>query len=94
MATLTSPGLERGTGLDERVRTVHKLEDAMDEQARMADTYQRSLGTGRELDAYVRLREARNRVTALDRWLRWVEDEDSVAAPHADEVPLEAVLGH
>jgi hypothetical protein len=92
MATLTTSGLE--SRADERDRAVGNLEDAMDEQARWAETYEQSLGTPRELEAYVRLRQARGRVAACDRWLQWVDDEGAVVAPPADEVPLEQVLGH
>jgi hypothetical protein len=93
MATLTTSGLDGERTLDEHVRAVRKLEDAMNEQARLADTYQRSLGTGRELSAFVRLREARQRVTACERWLNWVDDDDQAMAPPADGVHLEEVLG-
>ena len=51
-------------------------------------------GTQRELDTYMRLREARRQVSAFDKWLKWVDDEDNANAPPADEVPLEEVLGH
>ena len=66
----------------------------MNRQAHLSETYQRSLGTQRELDTYMRLREARRQVSAFDKWLKWVDDEDNANAPPADEVPLEEVLGH
>jgi hypothetical protein len=94
MATLTTSGLERDSVVDERARALRRLEDALEEQARLAEMYRQSVGTSLELDSYVRLREARNRVTACDRWLRWVDDEDAVVTPPADDVPLENVLGH
>jgi hypothetical protein len=93
MATLTTSGLEDRAAVQEHKRAVHKLEDAMHEQARRAEIYQQSLGTGRELDAYMRLREARAHVAAFDRWLHWVEDEDAPPPPEA-EAPLEEVLAH
>jgi hypothetical protein len=46
------------------------------------------------MDAYMRLREARRQVSAFDKWLHWVDDEDNSNAPPADEVALEEVLGH
>jgi hypothetical protein len=58
MATLTTSGLERD-------RAAATLEDAMDEQARLAEEYERSLGTQRELQAYARLRDANKRVAAF-----------------------------
>jgi hypothetical protein len=91
MATLTTSGLDAA---DEHQRALRRLEDAMNRQARLSETYQRSLGTQRELDTYMRLREARRQVSAFDKWLKWVDDEDNANAPPADEVPLEGVLGH
>jgi hypothetical protein len=91
MATLTTSGLDAA---DEHSRAIRRLEDAMNRQARLDDVYRRCVGTGRELDAYMRLREARRQVSAFDKWLHWVDDEDVSTAPPAEEVPLEEVLGH
>jgi hypothetical protein len=91
MATLTSTGLDPA---DEHQRAVRRLEDAMNRQAKLTETYERSLGTPREMDAYMRLREARRQVSAFDKWLHWVDDEDNSTAPRGEEVPLEEVLGH
>jgi hypothetical protein len=91
MATLTKTGLEAA---DEHQRALRKLEDAMHHQAHLTEVYQQSLGTLREMDAYMRLREARRHVAAFDRWLRWVDDDGNANAPAADDVPLEGVLGH
>jgi hypothetical protein len=91
MATLTKSGLD---AVDEHERAVRRLEDVMNRQAQLTEVYQRSLGTPREMDAYLRLREARRQVSAFDKWLRWVDDEDNATAPSADEVPIEGVLGH
>ena len=91
MATLTKSGLD---AVDEHERAVRRLEDVMNRQAQLTEVYQRSLGTPREMDAYLRLREARRQVSAFDKWLRWVDDEDNSNAPPADESPLEEVLGH
>jgi hypothetical protein len=91
MATLTTSGL---SSADEHERAVRRLEDAMNHHAHLDDVYRRSQGTPRELDAYMRLREARRQVSAFDKWLHWVDDEGVPTAPAADEVPLEGVLGH
>jgi hypothetical protein len=91
MATLTTPGLD---ATDEHERALRRLEDAMNHQAHLDEVYRQSLGTPREMDAYMRLREARRQVSAFDKWLRWVDDEDNSNAPPADEVALEEVLGH
>ena len=91
MATLTTSGLNMA---DEHKRAVHRLEDAMNRQAQLTEVYQQSLGTPRELGAFMRLRDARRQVGAFEKWLHWVDDEDQATAPAADEVPLEEVLGH
>jgi hypothetical protein len=92
MATLTKTGLDAA---DEHARAVQRLEDAMNRQAHLTETYQRSLGTPREMDAYMRLREARRQVSAFDKWLHWVDDEGNANAPPAEEAPtLDEVLGH
>ncbi|HEX6459967.1 MAG TPA: hypothetical protein VF032_13705 [Thermoleophilaceae bacterium] len=91
MATLTNTGLGNA---DEHQRAIRRIEDAMNRQARLTDEYQRSLGTPREMDVYLRLREARRQVSAFHKWLRWVDDEDNANAPPAGEVPLDGVLGH
>jgi hypothetical protein len=93
MATLTTSGLEGRAATEEHDRAARKLEDAMNDQARWAHIYQQSLGTSSELDAYMHLREARGRVTAFDRWLRWVDDEDAPPPPEV-EPAVEEVLGH
>jgi uncharacterized protein HemY len=79
---------------DEHECAVKRLEHAMKRQADLDETYQQSLGTPRELFAFMRLREARKQVSAFDKWLHWVDDEDMATAPPADEVPLDEVLGH
>jgi hypothetical protein len=86
--------IKRFQSVDEHERAVKRLEEAMKRQAELTETYQRSLGTSRELDAYMRVREARRQVSAFDKWLCWVDDEDVSTAPPAGEVPLEEVLGH
>jgi hypothetical protein len=77
------------TSVDEHVRAQRQLAAAMQEQQRLAATYEDSIGTPRELPTYMRLREARKRVDACDKWLHWVDDEDVVPAPAGDELPLE-----
>jgi hypothetical protein len=86
MTTLEHPGLEQ---LDEHTRAQRQLEAALAEQQRLAATYEDSIGTGREMPAYMRLREARKRVDACDKWLHWVDDEDVIPAPAGEELPLE-----
>jgi hypothetical protein len=90
--TLTALGLD---SVDEHERALQRLEDAMNRQAHLDEVYRQSLGTARELDAFMRLREARKQVSAFDKWLKWVDDEDNANAPPAEDVPtLDEVLGH
>jgi len=89
--TLTDAGLEQR---DEHQRAVARLEDAMNRQAHLDEVYRQSLGTPREFGAFMRLREARKEVSAFEKWLHWVDDEDNSTAPPVAETPLDEVLGH
>jgi len=86
MTTLDHPGLEQ---VDEQARAQRQLEAAMSEHQRLAATYEDSIGTTRELPTYMRLREARKRVAACDKWLHWVNDEYVVPAPAGEPLPAE-----
>jgi hypothetical protein len=87
MATLTKPGLERP--VDEHDRAERQLAAAMEEQRHLTATYEESIGTARELPVYMRLREARKRVSACDKWLQWVHDDGVVPAPAGEGLPVE-----
>jgi hypothetical protein len=86
MTTLEHPAVEQ---VDEHTRAERQLEAAMAEQQRLASAYDDSIGTTRELPAYMRLREARKRVDACDKWLHWVDDEDVIPAPAGEVLPLD-----
>ena len=89
---LTASGLD---SVGERERALRRLEDAMNRQAHLDEVYRQSLGTPREMDAFLRLREARRQVTAFDKWLKWVDDEGNANAPPGEGTPeLDEVLGH
>ena len=89
---LTASGLDSA---GERERALRRLEDAMNRQAHLDEVYRQSLGTPREMDAFLRLREARRQVTAFDKWLKWVDDEGNANAPPGEGTPeLDEVLGH
>jgi hypothetical protein len=47
-----------------------RLEAVLAEQARLTENYQRAIGTGREQNAYFRLRDANARVAKYDRIVR------------------------
>jgi hypothetical protein len=89
---LTASGLG---SVDEHSRALQRLEDAMNRQAHLDEVYRQSLGTPRELGAFMRLRDARRQVTAFEQWLRWVDDDDNANAPPGEAAPsLDEVLGH
>ncbi len=75
--------------LDEHERAQRQLDAALEEQQRLAATYEESIGTTRELPVYMRLREARKRVSACDQWLQWVDDDGAISAPHGESLPLD-----
>ncbi len=60
---------------EERDRAVQRLEAALVEQDRLGERLDAAVGTSTELGAYLRLRAAGDRVTALEAWLHWVDDE-------------------
>jgi hypothetical protein len=47
-----------------------RLAAVLAEQARLTDSYRRSIGTGRETSAYFRLRDANAAVSQYDRMAR------------------------
>ena len=54
---------------------VQRLEDGLQEQARLGDRYAAAIGTSSEFGAYERLRAAGARVAAHETYLHWVDDE-------------------
>jgi hypothetical protein len=56
-------------------RAVRRLEAALVEQARLGERFDAAVGTSSEFQAYLRLRDAGNLVTAREAWLNWVDDE-------------------
>ena len=56
-------------------RAVRRLEAALTEQALLGERFDVALGTSFEFQAYLRLREAGDLVTAREAWLNWVDDE-------------------
>jgi hypothetical protein len=59
----------------ERDRAVRRLNAALAEHDRLADSYDAAIGTSAELGAWVRLCGAREQVTARDAWLSWIDDD-------------------
>jgi hypothetical protein len=56
-------------------RAVQRLDAALVEQARLGERFDAAVGTSIEFQAYLRLREAGDLVTAREAWLKWVDDE-------------------
>lgn len=51
-------------------RAVRQLEQALEEQARLSDVYERAIGTAAEFSSYTRLRAATRRVSDRDQAVR------------------------
>jgi hypothetical protein len=69
-----------------------RLSDAFVERDRARDRYESALGTSSELGAYMRLRQAGEQVAACDKWLRWAESENPLAAPRPSHTPLDELV--
>ncbi len=54
---------------------VQRLEAALVEQDRLGERLDVAVGTSTEFGADVRLRAARDQVTARKAWLNWVDDD-------------------
>ena len=59
----------------ERDSAVRRLEAALVEQDRLGERLDAAVGTSTESGADVRLRAARDQVTARTAWVNWVDDE-------------------
>jgi hypothetical protein len=82
--------------IESRSTTIHdaraRLSDAFAERDRARDRYESALGTSCELGAYMRLRQASEQVAACDKWLRWAESENPLAAPRPSHTPLDELV--
>jgi hypothetical protein len=81
--------IEKRTTIDD-ART--RLADAFEERDRARERYESAMGTSCELGAYMRLRHASENVTACDKWLRWAESENPLAAPRPSHTPLDELV--
>jgi hypothetical protein len=79
MATQVMPPLTaETTSPTEEQLAVRRLEEALERCWRMEDAYRTAMGTEIELAAWARLRCAREEVSARERWLRWVRQDDEL----------------
>jgi hypothetical protein len=95
MATVVMPPVEAETGLaTEEDVAVRRLDEALETWWRMEDAYRTAIGTANELAAWTRLRGAREDVSARERWLRWViQDDDLLVIPPAESLAHPAYVG-
>jgi hypothetical protein len=86
--------LEREPSAGERERGRRRLEHELRRRDQSTARHEAAQGTPAELDAYVQLQEAEERVAARGRWLEWAEDDDeSIVPPWPDFLPLHRLLG-
>ena len=83
---------DRSTTRDELQRARDRLAEAFAERDRARERYEAAMGTGSELGAYMRLRHTGQQVAACDKWLRWAESENPLAAPRPDHTPLDELV--
>jgi hypothetical protein len=77
---------------EELVRARERLAMAFAERDHARERYEAATGTSSELAAYMRLRHAGQQVSACDKWLRWAESENPLAAPRPDHSPLDELI--
>jgi hypothetical protein len=83
---------ERSTTRDDVTAARDRLAEAFTERDRARARYEAAIGTSSELGAYMRLRHASNQVSACDKWLRWAESENPLAAPRPDHTALDDLI--
>ena len=95
MATQVMPPLRAETeSPTEEELAVRRLEEALKTCWRLEDAYRTAIGTEIELAAWARLRGAREEVSARERWLRWVrQDEDLLVIPPAVSLAGSGLIG-
>jgi len=67
-------------------RAQWRLERALAERDAARERYERAIGTSVELRAYTRLRDASQKVSAADKWLRWAQGDFAFPPPRDDAV--------
>jgi hypothetical protein len=83
---------DRSTTPDELQNARDRLAEAFVERDRARARYEAAMGTSSELGAYMKLRHAGQHVAACDKWLRWAESENPLAAPRPDHTPLDELV--
>jgi hypothetical protein len=83
---------DRSTTRDELKQARDRLAAAFAARDRARERYESAMGTSCELGAYMRLRQASQQVAACDKWLRWAESENPLAAPRPDHTPLDELV--
>jgi hypothetical protein len=83
---------DRSTTPDELQSARDRLAAAFEDRDRARARYEAAVGTSCELGAYMRLRQASQHVAACDKWLRWAESENPLAAPRPEHTPLDELV--
>jgi hypothetical protein len=84
--------IEDRSTADELAIARERLAEAFAERDRARARYEAAIGTSCELGAYMRLRHAGAHVAACDKWLRWAESENPLAAPRPDHTALDDLI--
>jgi hypothetical protein len=83
---------DRSTVSDELLNARERLARAFADRDHARARYEAAMGTSCELGAYMRLRRAGQHVSACDKWLRWAESENPLAAPRPDYAALDDLI--
>jgi hypothetical protein len=83
---------QRSTSTDEVTNARARLSEAFAERDQACARYEAAMGTSSELGAYMRLRQASERVSACDKWLRWAESENPLETPRPAHTPLDDLV--
>jgi hypothetical protein len=83
---------DRPATSDALMHARERLAEAFADRDRARDRYESALGTSSELGAYMRLRQAGQHVSACDKWMRWAESENPLAAPRPEHTPFDELV--
>ena len=83
---------DRSAVSDELLHARERLASAFADRDHARERYEAAMGTGCELGAYMRLRQAGQHVSACDKWLRWVDSDDFLRAPRPEHSPFDELL--
>jgi hypothetical protein len=82
----------RSTSPDELAAARERLASAFAIRDHARGRYESAIGTSSELGAYMRLRQASQKVAACDKWLRWAESDNPLATPRPEHTPFDELV--